>query len=152
MEVTLNKDIKNNGIEDSEKNIDAFSKKVQSKESFMVRIEKKINTSYPDFPLFNVGDTINLYVHILDNSQSKKRTKERLQQHKGIVIKIKGNSLSNRTFTIRKISNGTAVEMTYPYLNPNIQKIKIVQHGKVRRANLTYLRNRYGKAASVKRK
>ena len=58
---------------------------------------------------------------------------------------------SNRaTFTVRKNSNGVGVEKTWPLHSPNVEKVEVVRHGKVRRAKLFYLRERVGKSAKVK--
>ena len=56
----------------------------------------------------------------------------------------------NKTFTVRKTSNGVGVEKTWPIHSPFVEKIEVVRQGKVRRAKLNYLRDRVGKAAKVK--
>ena len=56
----------------------------------------------------------------------------------------------DKTFTIRKISNGVGVERIFPINSPNIDSIKIIKKGKVRRAKLYYLRDLKGKAARIK--
>lgn len=98
-----------------------------------------------EHPEFNIGDTIKVYYKIKEGS------KERIQVFQGIVIQIRGMQIS-KTFTVRKISNGVAVERIFPYYSPNIQKIETVRHGRVRRAKLFYLRRVKGKAARVKEK
>ena len=52
--------------------------------------------------------------------------------------------------TVRVNSNGIGVEKTWPLHSPNIEKVEVIRHGKVRRAKLNYLRSRVGKAAKVK--
>ena len=92
---------------------------------------------------FNVGDTVKVYGKI------KEGNRERIQIFEGTVIKRQGGS-SRETFTVRKISNGIGVEKTWPLHSPNVEKIEVIRHGKVRRARLNYLRQRSGKRAKVK--
>jgi large subunit ribosomal protein L19 len=90
---------------------------------------------------FNVGDTISVQHKI------KEAGKERLQTFEGIVIAIK-NQKEGKSFTVRKISaNQIGVERIWPLLCPSIKKIKLISHGKVRRAKLYYLRKRFGREA-----
>ena len=100
-------------------------------------IEKK------DFPEFSSGDTLTIYYQIREGE------KVRTQFFKGTVIQIKGQGLS-KTFTIRKISNGIAVERIFPVNSPVIEKIEINKKGKVRRARIFYLRELTGKKARIK--
>ena len=92
---------------------------------------------------FNVGDTVKVYGKI------KEGNRERVQVFEGTVLKMQGGS-NRATFTVRKSSNGVGVEKTWPLHSPNVEKVEIVRKGKVRRAKLTYLRDRIGKKAKVK--
>jgi large subunit ribosomal protein L19 len=92
---------------------------------------------------FNVGDTVKVYAKV------KEGTRERIQVFEGTVLK-RQNGGARETFTVRKSSNGIGVEKTWPLHSPNVDKIEVVRHGKVRRAKLNYLRQRIGKAAKVK--
>ena len=58
----------------------------------------------------------------------------------------------DKTFTVRKVSNGIGVERIFPFHSPNIDSIKVLKQGKVRRAKLYYLRDRVGKATRIKEK
>ena len=98
-----------------------------------------------DFPNISVGDTIKVHYKIKEGS------KERIQIFQGIVIQKRGAQIS-QTFTVRKISNGVAVERIFPLHSPNIDKIEVVRFGRVRRAKLFYLRKAKGKAARVQEK
>jgi large subunit ribosomal protein L19 len=98
-----------------------------------------------DLPEFRVGDTIKVHYNIKEGS------KERIQIFQGIVIQRRGAQIS-QSFTVRKISNGVAVERIFPVHSPNINKIEVVRFGRVRRAKLFYLRKAKGKAARVKEK
>ena len=92
---------------------------------------------------FAVGDTVKVHNKI------KEGNRERIQIFEGTVIKRQGGS-NRETFTVRKISNGVGVEKTWPLHSPNVEKVEVVRHGKVRRAKIYYLRSRVGKASKVK--
>ena len=96
-----------------------------------------------DIPDFRPGDTVEVGVKVIEGSNT------RVQQFKGVVIR-RQNSGIRETFTVRKISFGIGVERTFPVHSPNIDSIKVVTKGKVRRAKLYYLRNLRGKAARIK--
>ena len=96
-----------------------------------------------DVPAFSSGDTVKVYVRIIENN------KERIQVFQGVVMQRRGSGVSE-TFTVRKISAGIGVERTFPVNSPAIAKIEVVKRGKVRRSRITYLRNRSGKAARIK--
>ena len=99
-----------------------------------------------NIPNFKSGDTINVGVKVIEGD------KTRVQKFEGVVIAISAGSGTDKTFTIRKISNGVGVERIFPIHSPNIDSIRVVKKGKVRRAKLYYLRNLQGKAARIKTK
>jgi large subunit ribosomal protein L19 len=92
---------------------------------------------------FNPGDTITVSYRI------KEGNKERLQQYRGVVIRINGEQEKKR-FTVRKISDGIGVERIFPLESPFIESITVNKRGKVRRAKLYYLRKLTGKKARIK--
>ena len=96
-----------------------------------------------DVPDFSSGDTVKVYVRIIENK------KERIQVFQGVVMQRRGSGVSG-TFTVRKISSGVGVERTFPVNSPVISKIELLKRGKVRRSRITYLRKRSGKAARIK--
>ena len=96
-----------------------------------------------DLPNFKAGDNVTVYYKI------KEGEKERIQFFKGDVIQRKGSG-STETFTVRKISNGIAVERIFPVNSPSIDKIEVNKVGKVRRARIFYLRELTGKKARIK--
>ncbi|MBI4596660.1 MAG: 50S ribosomal protein L19 [Candidatus Tectomicrobia bacterium] len=98
-----------------------------------------------DIPKFNPGDTIKVYVKVIEGE------KERIQAFEGVVIGKKGGGL-RETFTVRKISYGVGVERVFPIHSPKIEKIDILRFGQVVRAKLYYLRYKKGKAARIKEK
>ena len=96
-----------------------------------------------DLPDFRAGDTVKVHVKI------KEGEKERIQVFEGTVIR-KRRGASRASFTVRKVSYGVGVERIFPSHSPAIDRIEIVQRGKVRRAKLYYLRGLKGKAARIR--
>ena len=81
----------------------------------------------------------------------KEGERTRVQAYEGVCIARTGGGL-NESFTVRKISYGEGVERVFPVYSPNIDSIKVVRRGKVRRAKLYYLRDRRGKSARIAEK
>jgi len=96
-----------------------------------------------DLTDFKVGDTVRVYVKIIEGE------KVRIQPFEGVVIRKKAGGIRS-TFTVRKISYGVGVERIFPLHSPRIDRIDVISRGKVRRAKLFYLRNLKGKAARIK--
>ncbi len=96
-----------------------------------------------DLPKLEIGDTLRLHLKV------KEGNKERIQMFEGTLIARKNGGISE-TITVRRIASGVGVEKIFPLHSPNIDKIDVIRHGKVRRAKLYYLRGRVGKAAKVK--
>ena len=94
-------------------------------------------------PQVQEGDTIRVHLKV------KEGNRERIQVFEGTVIAKKHGGIEE-TFTVRRISYGIGVEKVFPVHSPAIEKIKLVRHGKIRRAKLYYLRGRVGKAAKIK--
>ena len=93
-------------------------------------------------PEFAPGDTVIVNVKVKEGDRS------RVQAYEGVCIARNGGGL-NESFTVRKISYGEGVERVFPLYSPNIDSIKVVRRGKVRRAKLYYLRDRRGKSARI---
>lgn len=93
-----------------------------------------------EHPDFRPGDTLEVSTVIREGD------KQRIQVFRGIVVAMRGSG-PRKTFTIRKISHGVGVEKILPLHSPNIEKIKLVKKGDVRRAKLYYMRERVGKQA-----
>ena len=107
-----------------------------------------------DVPDFNVGDTVDVSVSIVETvevGRGKTEEKERIQVFNGTVIRKKGGG-NRATFTVRRIVAGEGVERTFPLHSPKVRDIKVRRMGRVRRAKLYYLRDRTGKATRVKEK
>ena len=96
-----------------------------------------------EVPVIEIGDTVKVHVKIREGD------KERIQLFEGTVIARKGSGISE-TFTVRRLSYGVGVERVFPVHSPNVAKVEVVRHGRVRRSKLYYLRDRVGKAPKVK--
>ena len=94
---------------------------------------------------FSPGDTIKVGVKIVEGKR------ERIQYFEGVCIAKKNRDI-NSSFTVRKISFGEGVEWTFALYSPNVDSIKVIRTGKVRRAKLYYLRDRKGKSARIAEK
>ena len=94
---------------------------------------------------FSPGDTIKVGVKIVEGKR------ERIQYFEGVCIAKKNRDI-NSSFTVRKISFGEGVERTFALYSPNVDSIKVIRAGKVRRAKLYYLRDRKGKSARIAEK
>ena len=93
-------------------------------------------------PDFQPGDPLQVNVKVKEGERT------RVQAYEGVCIARNGGGL-NESFTVRKISYGEGVERVFPVYSPNIESIKVVRKGKVRRAKLYYLRDRRGKSARI---
>lgn len=133
--------VENNNVSDDLDN----SGESEGAEEEEVATEEK--TDEGSLPKFDVGDTIRVSYKIVEGD------KVRTQPFQGIVIAMKGAGLS-KTFTVRKIgTDNIGVERIFPFQSPNIDSIKVMKKGKVRRAKLYYLRGRVGrKATRIKEK
>src|SRR5579864_5788417 len=96
-----------------------------------------------DIPEIKSGDTVRLQVKVVEGNR------ERLQPFEGVVMRLRGGGI-NRNFTVRRITHGVGVELTFLLNAPRIDKIEIVRHARVRRKQLYYLRGLTGKAARLK--
>ena len=96
-------------------------------------------------PRFKSGDTITVAYRIVEGN------KTRVQQYRGVVIRISGDG-ENKRFTVRKMSDNIGVERIFPMNSPFIEDIILNSEGKVRRTKLYYLRKLRGKAARIKKK
>ena len=96
-----------------------------------------------ELPEMRVGDTVRVHVRIKEGSR------ERIQVFEGTIIARKHGGISE-TITVRRVSYGVGCEKVFPVHSPNVAMVETVRKGKVRRAKLYYLRDRFGKAAKVK--
>ena len=94
-------------------------------------------------PEVRVGDSVRVHILI------KEGARERIQIFDGTVIARKHGGIGE-TITVRRVSYGVGCEKVFPLHSPRIADIEVVRQGKVRRAKLYDLRDRFGKAAKVK--
>src|SRR3569623_1833045 len=111
----------------------------------LVKFVEEQSVEKKQLPAFKAGDTVSVHYKIREGN------KERIQVYQGVVIQ-RNSEGTTETFTVRKVSNGVGVERIFPVNSPNIDKIDVNSHGKVRRAKLFYLRELTGKAARIKSK
>ncbi len=89
------------------------------------------------------GDTVRVHVKVIEGNR------ERIQPFEGVVMRVRKGGLET-DFTVRRITHGVGVERTFLLHSPRLDKIEILRHGEVRRAQLYYLRDRVGKRARVR--
>jgi len=98
-----------------------------------------------EVPAFKVGDTLKLTIRVQEGDKTS------VHPFEGVVIR-KTSSGIRSSFTLRKVSFGEGVERIFPLYSPAIEKIQIINQGKVKRAKLYYLREKIGKDSKVERK
>jgi large subunit ribosomal protein L19 len=112
----------------------------------MTDLIKALAATPNNHPQLRPGDTVRVHVRIVEGNR------ERVQVFPGTVIRLRGGG-DNANFTVRRIaSHGIGVERTFLLNSPRVEQIEVVRHAKVRRAQLYYMRGRYGKSARLKEK
>lgn len=97
-------------------------------------------------PELSPGDRVRVHVRIVEGER------ERTQVFQGVVMRKRGGNLKEN-FTVRRIgAHGVGVERTFFLHSPRLEKIEVIAHAHVRRAQLYYLRGRTGKAARLREK
>ena len=109
----------------------------------LIKIAEEAFATRKEHPAFKSGDTVTISYRI------KEGNKERIQQYRGVVIRISGEGDKKR-FTVRKMSENVGVERIFPIESPFIEQIVVNKVGRVRRSKLYYLRNLTGKKARIK--
>ena len=92
------------------------------------------------------GDTVKVTQKI------KEGNKFRLQTFEGVVIRVDRKESHTARIVVRKVTSGVGVEKSYLIHSPLVEKIEVTKRSKVRRNNLSYLRQRSGKSARLKGK
>lgn len=111
-----------------------------SKHPLLQAVEQPVR----NHPQLAPGDTVKVHIRVVEGD------KERVQVFQGVVIRYRRGG-NDENFTVRRIaSHGIGVERTFLLKSPRVEKIEIVRHAKVRRAQLYYLRDAKGKAARLK--
>ena len=109
-------------------------------------IEEQIDRTFPEA---QPGVVVKVHQEITEINP-KGEEKKRIQVFEGTVIARKHGKGINATITVRKISDGIAVEKIYPLHSPNVKKIEPVKKFKVRQAKLGYLRGKHKRLREIK--
>jgi large subunit ribosomal protein L19 len=96
-----------------------------------------------DLPELASGDTVKVSARVREGNR------ERVQVFEGTIMRLRGGGI-NRSITVRSIRSGVGVERTFKINSPRIEKIDVVRHGVARRAQLYFLRQRVGRAATLR--
>lgn len=101
--------------------------------------------TYKNSPI-SIGDTVTVAYKIKDGD------KERIQNFKGILIKVRGDAPEQKMITVRRISNiGLGIERIFPLSSPHIANISLDKKtGYSKKAKLYFIRDLTG--AELKRK
>ena len=109
-------------------------------------------------PRLSPGDTVRVHVRVKESTvkeeikgKPKETERERVHVFEGIVIGLRGSGV-RATVTVRKVSFGHGVERIFPLHARSIDRIEVIRQARVRRAKLSYLRERTGKAGRMKEK
>lgn len=92
------------------------------------------------------GDTVRVTQKI------KEGEKFRSQVFEGVVIRTDRKNSHTARITVRKVTSGIGVEKSFLIHSPLVEKIEITRRAKVRRKNLSFLRERSGKSARLTNK
>ncbi len=92
------------------------------------------------------GDTVRVTQKI------KEGEKFRSQVFEGVVIRTDRKNSHTARITVRKVTSGVGVEKSFLIHSPLVEKIEITRRAKVRRKNLSFLRERSGKSARLTNK
>ena len=84
----------------------------------LVKIAEEAFACGKEHPEFRSGDTVTVSYRI------KEGNKERIQQYRGVVIRISGHGDKKR-FTVRKMSENVGVERIFPIESPFIESITV---------------------------
>jgi large subunit ribosomal protein L19 len=96
-----------------------------------------------ELPELRIGDKVKVSTRIIEGN------KQRTQVFEGTIIG-RHRGANRATVTVRKVSHGVGVERVFPVHSPNVEKIEVITHTKVRRAKLYFLRKLRGKSARLK--
>jgi large subunit ribosomal protein L19 len=96
-----------------------------------------------DLPALSPGDRVKVHAKVVEGSR------ERIQVFEGDVMRLRGGGVT-RSITVRRIASGVGVERTFKINSPRIDRIEVIRHQQVRRAQLYFLRYRVGKAATLR--
>jgi ribosomal protein L19, bacterial type len=99
-----------------------------------------------DLPELASGDTVKVSAKVVEGTRPASASRSCFE---GTVMRLRGGGIT-RSITVRRIASGVGVERTFKINSPRIEKIEVVRHGVARRAQLYFLRDRVGKAATLR--
>jgi len=103
-------------------------------------------TALPDF---RAGDSVAVYVKILEGTNKDGTPKFRLQAFEGTVLRFRKGTATS-TFMVRKISaGGIGVDRNFFVHSPMIDRVEVKVRGKVRKSRIYYIKKLKGKAARI---
>ena len=88
-----------------------------------IKIAEQAFASGKTLPAFKSGDTITVDYRITEGN------KERIQQYRGVVIKISGHGDKKR-FTVRKMSDKIGVERIFRLIRLSSKRLKLIKSAK----------------------
>lgn len=111
----------------------------------MQSLTQKIEAKYAKPHVVNVssGDTVRVSQKIREGN------KERTQVFEGLVIRTRRKKSLTNTITVRRIASGVGVEKSFLLHSPLVEKVEVIKRSKVRRNNLSFMRQRSGKSARL---
>lgn len=99
----------------------------------LLRFFEETQISKTERPRLKAGDVVRVEMKVTEGEKTRRQIFE------GVVLGVRGSGPS-ATFTVRREAGGFGVERIFPLHSPLITGIEIVKRQKVRRAQLTYLR------------
>jgi large subunit ribosomal protein L19 len=111
----------------------------------MESVAQKIEAKYKKSQVVDArsGDTVRVHQKIREGG------KERVQIFEGLVIRVSRKDSLASTIAVRRIASGVGVEKTFLLHSPSILKVDITKRSKVRRNNLSYMRELTGKSTRL---
>lgn len=106
-------------------------------------VELETSQKKTKLPEVHVGDTVRIHQRITEGKKS------RVQVFEGLVIRYRKTGSVQAFITVRKIASGIGVEKSWFVHSPSIEQIQVVKRSKVRKAFLSYMRDRSGKSARL---
>lgn len=83
-----------------------------------------------DLPQIRTG------MQVVVSQRIREGDKSRIQKFEGVVIKTSGKTQGEKTFTVRRVTNGLGVEKTYPLSCPTLDGVEVVRQYKVNRKHI----------------
>lgn len=86
-------------------------------------------------PALRAGDVVRVHQKV------KEGNKERIQVFEGLVLRVRGGTGMDATFTVRRVSHGIGIERTFPLHLQSVTKVEKIKEIALRQARPYFLRN-----------